>query len=66
MIFALLLFSGCAEKVIYRDVPVEVSVPNKCEVPKTSCDFNKDSYTEVVVSLRTCIEDLKESIKVCQ
>ena len=66
MTFVLLLFSGCSHKVVYRDVPVVVNVPVKCQVPKTECDFNKDSYVDVVVSLRTCIEDLRQSIKVCE
>lgn len=65
MIFVLLLFNGCAEKV-YVDRPIKVEIPVKCIVPKTHCDFNKDTDTEVIVSLRTCIEDLKKSIEVCK
>jgi hypothetical protein len=67
IVFVVLLFSGCAEKeIIYRDVPVEVKVPTKCIIPDTHCDFNKSTDTEVITSLRTCIEDFRKNSKVCQ
>lgn len=65
MLFALLLFSGCSEKV-YIDRPVYVDVPVACKVPDVHCDFNLATDTEVIVRLRTCIEDLKKSIEVCK
>ena len=67
IIFVALLFSACSNKeLVYVDRAVEVKVPVKCNVPKTHCDFNKATDTEVVTSLRTCIEDLRESIEVCK
>ena len=66
MIFAILLFSGCSEKIVYVDRPIEVKVPVKCIIPATHCNFNQPTATEVIISLRTCIEDLKQSINVCK
>lgn len=66
MIFIILLFSGCSEKIIYVDRPIEVKVPVQCKVPKIHCNFNKQTDTEVIIALRTCIQDLIESTKVCQ
>lgn len=66
LIFAILLFSGCSEKIIYVDRPIEVKVPVQCKVPETHCDFNKTTDTEVIISLRTCIQDLLESVKICK
>lgn len=67
MIFAILLFSGCSEKqTLYVDRPVEVYIPTKCIIPETHCDFNKKTDTEVIFYMRTCIEDLRKSIKICQ
>lgn len=66
-IFVVLLFSGCAEKeIIYRDVPIEVKVPTKCIVPEVHCDFNKQTDTEVITSLRMCIKDLQQAINICK
>ncbi|MFY4767445.1 hypothetical protein ACOTV5_02305 [Aliarcobacter butzleri] len=63
----LLLFSGCSTKeVVYVDRPVEVKVPVKCIVPETHCNFNKETDTEVLFSLRKCIEDLKKNSEVCK
>ena len=66
MIFALLLFSGCSEKTLYVDRPIDVYIPTKCIIPETHCDFNKATDTEVITSLRTCIEDLRKSIEICK
>ncbi len=67
IVFVALLFSACSNKeLVYVDRPVEVKVPVKCNVPKTHCDFNKATDTEVITSLRTCIEDLRKSIEVCK
>lgn len=66
MIFAILLFSGCSEKIIYVDRPIEVKVPVQCKVPEVHCNFDKTTDTEVIIALRTCIQDLIESTKVCQ
>lgn len=66
MIFVALLFSGCSEKIIYVDRPIEVKIPVQCKVPETHCNFNKQTDTEVIIALRTCIQDLTESIKVCK
>ena len=60
---SVLVFSGCAKVV---DRPVVVEVPVKCVVPVVHCDFDRGTYTEVIVSMRTCIEDLRETAKVCQ
>ena len=67
MIFVALLFSACSNKeLVYVDREVEVKIPVKCNIPETHCDFNKSTDTEVITSLRTCIEDLKQSIGVCK
>lgn len=66
MIFAILLFSGCSEKIVYVDRPIEVKVPIKCVIPDIHCNFNQSTDTEVLIKLRTCIEDLKQSINVCK
>lgn len=67
ILFAALLFSACSNKeLVYVDRPVEVKVPVKCNIPETHCNFNKSTDTEVVTSLRTCIEDLRNSIEVCK
>lgn len=63
----LLLFSGCAQKqIVYVDRPVEVKIPVKCIIPITHCDFNKETDTEVITSLRTCVEDFRKNSEVCQ
>lgn len=63
----LVLFSGCSTKeVVYVDRPVEVKVPVKCIVPETHCNFDKETDTEVLFSLRKCIEDLKKNSEVCK
>lgn len=66
IVFVALLFSACSNKeVVYVDRPIEVKVPTKCNVPVTHCDFNKPTDTEVVNSLRECIEELRKDIEVC-
>lgn len=63
----LLLFSGCTQKqIVYVDRPVEVKIPVKCIIPITHCDFNKETDTEVITSLRTCVEDFRKNSEVCQ
>lgn len=67
IVFVVLLFSACSNKeLVYVDREVEVKVPVKCNAPKVSCDFNKSTDTEVITSLRTCIEDLRKSVEVCR
>lgn len=67
IVFVVLLFSGCAEKeIIYKDVPIEVKVPTKCIVPEVHCDFNKQTDTEVITSLRMCIKELQQAINTCK
>ena len=67
ILFVALLFSACSKKeLVYVDRPVEVKVAVKCTIPETHCNFNKATDTEVITSLRTCIEDLRQSIKVCK
>lgn len=59
---------GCTAKpeIKYIDVPYEVKVPVKCVVPKSKCDFNRTTDTEVISSLLECIVDMKHSQAVCQ
>ena len=67
ILFVALLFSACSNKeLVYVDRPVEVKVPVKCNIPETHCNFNKTTDTEVITSLRACIEDLRKDIKVCK
>lgn len=69
MIFVLLTLTACSSKQVeykYINVPYEVKVPVKCEVPKTYCDFNRTTDTEVIDALLECIVDLKKSIEVCK
>ena len=67
ILFVALLFSACSNKeLVYVDRPVEVKIPVRCTIPETHCNFNKATDTEVITSLRTCIEDLRQSIKVCK
>ena len=60
-------FSGCTTKpeIRYIDKPYEVKIPVKCIVPKTQCDFNRTSYTEVISSMLECIIKLKRNSEVC-
>jgi hypothetical protein len=67
MLFVILIFQGCSNKeIVYVDKPFEVKVPVKCLVPKTECDFNRETDTEVIHSLQECIVNFIENAKVCQ
>ena len=65
MSLVLLSFSGCAEKVIYVDRPVEVKVPQKCVVPDIHCEFT-GTYTERVSKVEICIANFNKAIEVCR
>ena len=70
MLLVSLILTACSCKdfcePVYIDRDVIVKVPVKCKVPVTTCDFKRNTDTEIVSSLLECIIDLKESIKVCQ
>jgi len=63
-----IMLPGCAAKteIKYIDVPYEVKVPVKCKVQKASCDFNKETDTEVISALLECIIDMKHNQALCQ
>ena len=61
----LLSFSGCAEKIVYVDRPVEVKVPQKCVVPEVHCEFT-GTYTERVRKAEMCITNFNKAIEVCR
>lgn len=65
MSLVLLSFSGCAEKVVYVDRPVEVKVPQKCVVPEVHCEFT-GTYTERVSKVEICIANFNRAIEVCR
>lgn len=65
MSLVLLSFSGCAEKVVYVDRPVEVKVPQKCVVPEVHCEFT-GTYTERVSKVEICIANFNKAIEVCR
>ena len=65
MSLVLLSFSGCAEKVVYVDRPVEVKVPQKCVVPEVHCEFT-GTYTERVSKVEICIAEFNKAIEVCK
>ena len=65
MSLVLLSFSGCAEKVIYVDRPVEIKVPQKCVVPDVHCEFT-GTYTERVSKVEICIANFNKAIEVCR
>ena len=65
MSLVLLSFSGCAEKVVYVDRPVEVNVPQKCVVPVVHCEFT-GTYTERVSKVEICIANFNKAIEVCR
>ena len=65
MSLVLLSFSGCAEKVVYVDRPVEVKVPQKCVTPAVHCEFT-GTYTERVRKVEVCIAEFNKAIKVCR
>ena len=70
ILFALMVFSGCAcspvEVVKYVDRPYEVKVPVACVVPDVACDANQSTYTGIVKEMRLCIERYKEAVGVCR
>ena len=63
-----LIMTGCEckPKIHYVDRPYEVKVPVKCVVPKTKCNFDRNTSTEVVSSLLECIVEMKQNERVCQ
>ena len=63
---AILILTGCSDKVVYVDKVVRVDIPVKCNIPDVNCSFNKPTDTEVIDSLLECIIDLKKSIEVCK
>jgi len=68
VVLVTLTFSGCAKcdpVIEYVDRPIEVLVPQKCIVPKVSCDWS-GTDSETIVGMYECIVIQKESIKVCQ
>ena len=65
MSLVLLSFSGCVEKVVYVDRPVEVKVPQKCVVPVVHCEFT-GTYTERVSKVEMCITNFNKAIEVCR
>ncbi len=65
MSLVLLSFSGCAEKVLYVDRPVEIKVPQKCVVPVVHCEFT-GTYTERVSKVEICIANFNKAIEVCR
>ena len=65
MSLVLLSFSGCAEKIVYVDRPVEVKVPQKCVVPDVHCEFT-GTYTERVSKVEICIANFNKAIEVCR
>ena len=65
MSLVLLSFSGCAEKVVSVDRPVEVKVPQKCVVPEGHCEFT-GTYTERVSKVEICIANFNKAIEVCR
>jgi len=65
--FVSLTLVGCsAKEIVYIDKPVEVQVPVKCKIPEVTCDFNKETDTEVIESLLQCITNLKRAMEVCK
>lgn len=65
MIFVSLSLSGCSQKE-YITKTVEVKVPIKCVTPDVVCDFNKETYTEVLIEMIKCIDRYKMSNEVCK
>lgn len=70
IVFVILLsniFIGCAEKkIVYVDRVVKVNIPQPCYVPKVNCNFNKETYTEIITELYLCVLRHEEAAKVCQ
>jgi len=65
-ILTILLFSGCAEKIVYKDKIIKVKVPVKCETPVVKCKLKKGAnLVERLAELLGCVELYKEANKVC-
>lgn len=62
------LFSGCSTKEkVYIDRPVEIKVPQKCDVPEVRCSWDKSiSDTKLIEELVICVKNLREAIGVCK
>ena len=65
MSLVLLSFSGCAEKVVYVDRPVEVKIPQKCITPVVHCEFT-GTYTERIRKAEMCITNFNKALEVCK
>lgn len=65
MSLVLLSFSGCADKVVYVDRPVEVKVPQKCITPVVHCEFT-GTYTERIRKAEMCITNFNKALEVCK
>ena len=65
MSLVLLSFSGCAEKIVYVDRPVEVKVPQKCITPVVHCEFT-GTYTERIRKAEMCITNFNKALEVCK
>ena len=65
MCLVLLSFSGCADKVVYVDRPVEVKVPQKCITPVVHCEFT-GTYTERIRKAEMCITNFNKALEVCK
>jgi predicted component of type VI protein secretion system len=62
MLFAMLVFSGCAAKCENRVVvkTVEVKVPVMKQAPKVDCNLSQESDEDVVVELYRCLYDTRQ------
>ena len=65
MSLVLLGFSGCVEKIVYVDRPVEVKVPQKCITPVVHCEFT-GTYTERIRKAEMCITNFNKALEVCK
>ena len=68
MLFVTLTLANCISpkpEIRYIDKPYEVKVPVKCIVPKTECDFNRKTDTEVIAAMMECIINLIKNSEVC-
>jgi hypothetical protein len=68
-LFALIILSGCTREVkvpVYVDREVEVLVPQKCTLAKPKCEFNAETYTEIVANMLKCVYDYDVVLKKCK